>query len=135
MRKIKPSPAPPARRAVRADRRPPPPPRDAPAAATGAVFRITIETDDPGLAATIRARLPEAAKVGLRRLRPAPDLDRLTARQREVLGLLLEGRSNKEIGRLLGLSPFTVRNHVSDLFAALGVSSREAVRALVGAPP
>lgn len=101
----------------------------------GTVFRITIETDDPGLVATIRARLPAAATMALRSLRRAPDLGRLTARQREVLELLLGGRSNKEIGRVLGLSPFTVRNHVSDLFAALGVSSREALRALVGAPP
>ena len=48
----------------------------------------------------------------------------LTARQAEVLGLLVTGKSNKEIGRLLGISPFTVRIHVSSLFKLLGVTTR-----------
>ena len=48
----------------------------------------------------------------------------LTKRQREILGLLRDGQSNKEIGRTLALSPFTVRNHISVLLRLLRVNSR-----------
>jgi DNA-binding NarL/FixJ family response regulator len=48
----------------------------------------------------------------------------LTARQTDVLRLLCEGRSNKEIGRKLGLSEKTVKVHVSALFKALNVANR-----------
>jgi two-component system nitrate/nitrite response regulator NarL len=41
-----------------------------------------------------------------------------------VLRLLREGRSNKEIGRKLGLSEKTVKVHVSALFRALNVANR-----------
>lgn len=48
----------------------------------------------------------------------------LTARQREILSLIITGQSNKEIGRKLALSPFTVRNHVALLFRILKAQSR-----------
>jgi len=48
----------------------------------------------------------------------------LTPRQLEVLNLLFRGLSNKMIGRQLGLSENTVRNHVQALLMALKVSSR-----------
>jgi DNA-binding NarL/FixJ family response regulator len=48
----------------------------------------------------------------------------LTVRQSEVLRLLREGRSNKEIGRKLGLSEKTVKVHVTALFKALNVANR-----------
>ncbi len=54
---------------------------------------------------------------------PADALD-LTQRQREILSLISQGRSNKEIARKLALSPFTVRNHVSLLFRMLKVQTR-----------
>ena len=54
----------------------------------------------------------------------------LTPRQVEVLGLLEQGRSTKQIAAELHLSTETVRNHVRRLFRALGVNSRlEAVAA------
>jgi PAS domain S-box-containing protein len=48
----------------------------------------------------------------------------LTPRQAEVLRLLEQGRSTKQIAQELHLSPETVRNHVRHLFRALGVHSR-----------
>ena len=55
----------------------------------------------------------------------APDpLDALSAREREVLGLLLEGLPNKLIARRLGISEKTVKTHLTSVFRALGVTDR-----------
>jgi DNA-binding NarL/FixJ family response regulator len=48
----------------------------------------------------------------------------LTDREREILELVAAGRSNADIARTLFLSPKTVRNHVSSIFAKLRVTSR-----------
>ena len=47
----------------------------------------------------------------------------LSAREREELGLIVEGLTNKEIGRALELSPRTVETHRANLFAKLGAES------------
>lgn len=49
---------------------------------------------------------------------------RLTPRQTEVLKLLAEGKSNGDIAADLGMSPNTVRIHVSSIFRALNVENR-----------
>ncbi|MCU7729292.1 LuxR C-terminal-related transcriptional regulator [Actinoplanes sp. KI2] len=49
---------------------------------------------------------------------------RLTAREREVLGLLAEGMANKQIATALGISVRTVTVHVSNLLRKTGASSR-----------
>jgi DNA-binding NarL/FixJ family response regulator len=55
----------------------------------------------------------------------APDpLDALSAREREVLGLLLEGLPNKLIARRLGISEKTVKTHLTHVFRAIGVTDR-----------
>jgi ATP/maltotriose-dependent transcriptional regulator MalT len=51
-------------------------------------------------------------------------LEPLTEREREVLRLLLEGASNREIARRLFLSVNTVKRHVYNLCGKLGVQSR-----------
>jgi DNA-binding NarL/FixJ family response regulator len=48
----------------------------------------------------------------------------LTTGQMRVLELLIQGKSNREIGELLGLTEGTVKIHVSKIFKALNVSSR-----------
>jgi DNA-binding CsgD family transcriptional regulator len=48
----------------------------------------------------------------------------LTARQRELLQLVAAGHTNQAIARQLGLSPGTVRKHLENTFARLGVASR-----------
>ncbi len=48
----------------------------------------------------------------------------LTAREREVLGLLAQGLTNKTIAKRLGISPKTVSNHIERVYAKLGVTSR-----------
>ncbi len=47
----------------------------------------------------------------------------LSEREREVLGLIIEGLTNKEIGRALELSPRTVETHRAHLFAKLEADS------------
>ncbi len=60
----------------------------------------------------------------------------LTPRQVEILRLLQQGRSTKQIAAELHLSTETVRNHIRHLFRALGVNSRlEAVAAARAATP
>ncbi len=48
----------------------------------------------------------------------------LTAREREILGCIVRGRSNREIGIDLGVSEGTIRIHVSHILGKLGVSDR-----------
>jgi DNA-binding NarL/FixJ family response regulator len=49
---------------------------------------------------------------------------RLTPRQHEVLGLLVQGKSNTDIAETLGISPNTVKVHLALIYRMLGVSSR-----------
>ena len=63
---------------------------------------------------TIVARL-----MGSRRAQQP--LEELTAREREVLGLMAEGRSNRAICATLFLSPKTVEGHVRQIFMKLGL--------------
>lgn len=60
-------------------------------------------------------------------------LDDLTPRERDVLGLLVNGKSTKQIVQQLGVSQSTVRTHVQNIFAKLGVHSRlQAVAGIAG---
>ncbi len=68
---------------------------------------------------------PQAAELLVRPGRAADGgLRSLTGREREVLALIADGRSNREIARLLQLSEKTVKTHVSSVLAKLGVADR-----------
>ncbi|MEE1888595.1 response regulator transcription factor [Pseudomonas carassii] len=54
------------------------------------------------------------------------ELEQLTHRQQDVLRLIAQGKTNKEIARALDISPFTVRIHVSSLLKTLNVPTRTA---------
>ena len=61
--------------------------------------------------------------------KPAPVGDNLTERERQILALVAEGMTNKEIAQQLSLSHGTVRVYVSHVLAKLGVGNRtEATR-------
>ncbi|MFJ9909589.1 response regulator [Streptomyces sp. NPDC101152] len=54
----------------------------------------------------------------------SPELASLSPREREILGLIGDGLTNREIGKQLYLSEKTVKNHISRLLAKLGVQRR-----------
>jgi DNA-binding NarL/FixJ family response regulator len=99
---------------------------------------LPLEREARGLAARARLRLDDGA-------RPAPDEDAgaagagadaaggaeavedpfdLTPRERQVLALLAEGATNREIGQQLFMAEKTASVHVSRILAKLGVRSR-----------
>ena len=51
---------------------------------------------------------------------------KLTAREAEVLYWLVKGKTNKDIGEILGSSPMTVKKHLERVFVKLGVETRTA---------
>jgi DNA-binding NarL/FixJ family response regulator len=64
---------------------------------------------------------PEVISQLLGGTRPKGPIDDLTPREREVLSLMAEGRSNQAICRKLFLSPKTIETHVNSIFLKLGL--------------
>ena len=98
----------------------------------GAIGYLLKDVSADGLARAIRAAhagratlSPEAAQslVETASQPPTPGLD-LTEREREVLGLMVEGLNNIQIAGKLTVSPSTVKSHVSNILSKLGVASR-----------
>ncbi len=67
---------------------------------------------------------PRAAAELLADRRARPSEVELTAREREVLGLVVEGLANKQIARRMGISEKTVKGHLTNLFQRIGVADR-----------
>ena len=87
----------------------------------------TVEADEQAKLASETARLlgakPLLADLGAGGAGPAGPVA-LTARETEVLALLTQGRTNRELARQLYISEKTVSVHVSNILAKLGVRSR-----------
>ncbi|HZG69256.1 MAG TPA: response regulator transcription factor, partial [Herpetosiphonaceae bacterium] len=64
------------------------------------------------------------AGAAIERAVPTRAFPELTDREREVLNLIAQGLSNPELADRLSLSPKTVRNHISNIFAKLQVADR-----------
>lgn len=79
---------------------------------------------------TIVTRALESEALRARRIEAAC----LTPREEEVLDLVLEGRSSKEIARTLGIARATARCHVQNILTKLGVESRRQAAALTVPP-
>jgi LuxR family transcriptional regulator, maltose regulon positive regulatory protein len=88
--------------------------------------RAYIHTAVPGYVTMLLAAFGEQppSDLPLSPARSSGLLEPLTEREREVLRLLLEGASNREIARRLVLSVNTVKRHVYNLCGKLGVQSR-----------
>lgn len=67
-----------------------------------------------------------ALRQGARAPAQPSDLNILTGREREVLWLICEGRSDAEMSGMLHLSQNTVRNHIASLYRKIGVNRRSA---------
>ncbi|MFC4294365.1 response regulator transcription factor [Novosphingobium tardum] len=91
---------------------------------------LPLATSDLARALTLaEAHVRRDREETTRRVRARSLIESLSRREREVLGLLAEGRSNKEIGRLLGISPRTVEIHRMHALARVGARrSAEGVR-------
>jgi len=86
----------------------------------GATAFLSKETDPRELARLLRAILADPARDWL----PQVSLPSLTPREEQVLGLLGQGHSNKEIAKLIGVSPETVKDHVERVYQKLDVRDR-----------
>jgi DNA-binding NarL/FixJ family response regulator len=89
----------------------------------------TVAAGDALIAPAITKRLIERFAAVAPPREPSPALAELTAREREVLLVLAQGRSNAEIARELVLSEQTVKTHVKRMLAKLGL--RDRVQAVV----
>jgi two-component system, NarL family, response regulator DevR len=78
---------------------------------------------------------PSLVKALGRRVERAPALDprfgALSLRERQVLALISEGYTNRQIGESLGLAEKTIKNNVSSVLAKLGLHSRTQAGLLV----
>ena len=98
----------------------------------GAIGYLLKDVSAVDLAKAIRAAQagratlsPEAAQTMVETANqpPMPGFD-LTEREREVLALMVEGLINAKIAAKLTVSPSTIKSHVSNILAKLGVASR-----------
>ncbi len=97
----------------------------------GAIGYLLKDTEADELIRAIKAAAagqvqlsPKAAARLMREVRTPDNPETLTERETDVLRLLAMGQSNKEIAQALTIGEKTVKTHVSNVLAKLGVSSR-----------
>jgi DNA-binding NarL/FixJ family response regulator len=91
--------------------------KDAGPTEVDAALRAAVR-DEVFLDAAVTRRLTQEMRT------PRAGLGVLTAREKEVLVLVAEGQSNKDIARRLDISERTARTHVSHLLTKMGLTSR-----------
>lgn len=97
----------------------------------GAVGYLLKDTEPGDLIRAVRAAArdespmdPRAVKALVEHRQLLPLEAQLTPREREVLGCIAEGLSNKLIARRLGIAEKTVKAHITNVFLRIGVSDR-----------
>ena len=90
------------------------------AAAAGATAYLSKETEPRRLAESLERIAAEPGRDWM----PRVALPELTRREREVLALLADGLTNREIAQRLGIGPETVKDHVASLYRKLDVRDR-----------
>lgn len=97
----------------------------------GAIGYLLKDTEAPRLLQAIKSAAagqvqlsPEAAAILMREVRTPRATERFTERETDVLRLLAEGLSNKEIAYKLQISETTVKSHVKNIMQKLDVTSR-----------
>jgi DNA-binding NarL/FixJ family response regulator len=97
----------------------------------GAIGYLLKDTEADALVQAIKAASegqvqlsPQAAARLMREVRAPNSPEELTEREVDVLRLLAQGKSNKEIALLLSIGEKTVKTHVSNILSKLNVSSR-----------
>ncbi len=107
--------------------------KDAPKSQLLSAVRRTLNGESPlnqELAMQLISRFSRQARglgepaASLPRSAAAPDLEALTPRELEVLGLLVKGKSNPQIAQELTISRATAKTHVERIIGKLGVSDR-----------
>ena len=98
---------------------------------SGAVGYLLKDADGDELVAAIHAAAagesplaPRVALTVVRELRTSGPTGTLSDREREVLALVGAGVPNKQIALRLGISPKTVKSHLSHIFRRIGVADR-----------
>jgi DNA-binding NarL/FixJ family response regulator len=98
---------------------------------SGAVGYLLKDADPEELVAAIHAAAagespltPRVALTVVRELRTAGSTEAISEREREVLALVGAGVPNKQIALRLGISPKTVKSHLSHIFRRIGVADR-----------
>jgi len=92
----------------------------------GAPEPLRVNALEPGATETITAPLlPSPRDQPQFRASPAGAIaETLTGRERDILHLIAQGRVDKEIARMLSISPATVKSHVGNIFTKLNVQKR-----------
>jgi DNA-binding NarL/FixJ family response regulator len=98
---------------------------------------LAVHAGEPWIPRGLMAEALVNLKQQIGMERPAPaSMEQLTERQRDIVGWVTQGLSNKEIGRHLGISPTTVKTHLHNIFERIGVSGRQhLVRYALGDTP
>jgi DNA-binding NarL/FixJ family response regulator len=92
---------------------------------------VVLDDDiERAVAATVRSALAGQVSVP-RALRSSVQKPSLSFREKQILGMVVMGFTNAEIGRRLYLAESTVKSHLSSAFGKLGVRSRSEAAAMI----